>query len=83
MDYRKHQESIADQLEAFEKRHALTTLNAIDESNIYFSHNGCDVCNSGGSDVYECHGYSSKHDEIFDGFDVCHECLCVEYNGIN
>ena len=52
------------------------------DSEKYFSHNGCDICSPGlGNDVYACSGYSPKHKKIFDGFEVCHECLCRIYNG--
>lgn len=83
MNYARKQMKIADQLEAFKAFNSIDNIDAIDLENIYFSHDGCDVCHSGGADVYDCHGYSSKHKKIFDGFQVCHYCLCVEANGIN
>ena len=48
----------------------------------YFTWSGCDICNNRlGSNVYPCSGYSPKHDKVFDGFEVCHQCLCYIYNG--
>jgi hypothetical protein len=82
MNYRQQQEKKCDLLEQFKKYNSIVNLSAIDYDT-HFSMSGCDVCNSGGADVYECNGYSLKHHEIFDGFQVCHNCLCIEYNGID
>lgn len=69
-------------LENFKAKMEIENLSS-KEYERYFCHHGCDVCDGGPNNVYPCEGYSLKHKEIFDGFYVCHECLCVEYNGIN
>lgn len=86
MDKRtKDQLKISRALDAFKKAHHIENLSPMsdeagDTLDAQFSMSGCDVCNSGGADVYECDGYSKKYG-VLNGFEVCHECLCVEANG--
>ena len=73
------------QIDKYMKFNELTTLSIIDVDgdtpDPQFSMRGCDICDGGGDNVYECHGYSQKHKKIFDGFDVCGHCICIIYNG--
>lgn len=47
-----------------------------------FSSSGCDCCSHGlGNSVYPTIGYSKKEGVVTVG-DICHECICVEYNGV-
>jgi hypothetical protein len=72
-------------LSRYKKENEVNNVSVIDdEASADFSRNGCDCCSNGlGSDVYEAHGYSSKHKKIFELGSICHECICVEYNGID
>ncbi len=50
----------------------------------HFSHGGCDCCSHGlGNDVYPTIGYRPKTKSVLEVGEICHECICVEYNGID
>lgn len=69
-------------IEAFKKLNEVNCFSPIEDEG-GFSWHGCDICENGlGTNVYAIHGYSPKHKKIFELGDTCHECLCIEYNGI-
>lgn len=70
-------------IDAFLKRKKLNCLTTIEyKPNKHFSMRGCDICADGlGNDVYDCNGYSPDDGQVYDGFEVCHECLCIIHNG--
>lgn len=54
------------------------------DSEPYFSHSGCDCCSHGlGNTVYDVIGFDPKAKDVVEVGQICHECLCVEYNGID
>ena len=69
--------------EKFLRVNEVVTCSIIEENDEgHFSMRGCDCCSNGlGTTVYECHGYSEKHKEVFELGSVCHECICYFYNG--
>lgn len=78
--------SRAKALDAFKKDNEIENISMIsDEDGAIdpeFTSSGCDICdNNLGTNTYPCNGYSTKHDKVFDGFDICGPCLALEANG--
>lgn len=73
-------------LKAFKEHNEIVGISIIEDEThsgeASFSSNGCDVCDDGlGNNVYDCHAWSPNEHRIIDGFQICHECICFEYNG--
>lgn len=52
----------------------------------YFSHNGCDCCNMGAGDVYDCtasmfHNTDKGKERFWFDVELCNGCLCSFVNG--
>ena len=72
----------AEKIEKFKALNEVNNISQIDsDDDGSFSMHGCDICRCGGTNVYACDGYSPKHGALELG-DVCHECLCIEANGV-
>jgi len=51
-----------------------------------FTHSGCEICQDGAGDVYECLAYptlKSAQQENPDNLDICPGCFCAYHTGDN
>ena len=69
-------------IEAFKRHNKVNCISIENDDEGSFNPNGCDVCNSLAQDTYVMSGYAPKTKEVLELGDVCHDCICVEYNGI-
>lgn len=73
-------------LDEFKEHHEIGNIGPVmnEEGELCGDFSTCDVCESGlKATVYECNGYSPKHNEVYDGFELCNQCLAVEANGFD
>lgn len=75
----------SEKCELFLKHNEVSTCSLVDDNDEgHFSRSGCDCCETDlGNTVFDCHGYSDQHKQIFELGKVCGECLRYFANGVD
>jgi len=71
----------------YKKTNEVNTISIVqidgEDTQAEFNKSGCDCCDSLAIDTYQTTGYSESKKDILELGDICRQCLCVEYNGID
>jgi len=68
-EFKTYESKVAD----FFKENDLQSISRLDSAEYFFSHSGCDICGTRGTNLVEANGYSPTYG-IIDDLNICSDC---------